>query len=254
MTSKRLIQVLAVEHGRRTRMEHTFTALHHLSQRESLFNGQTRTYAPKDDEQKLPPESVLVQNTVADLLTVVRREVGEMVDTTALKEWGNAKATADLVVDGDVLISQVPVTFLLWLEKQLTEILTFVSALPVLDPAYVWDVDAATGLRATKEIETAKTAKVPKVIVRYEATDKHPAQTDMVAEDVVVGYWTKRLLSGALPAQERDAIAARVVRLRDATKEARETANLTEVEEVAAAKPVFDFLFGKAVETRSKAR
>jgi len=43
------------------------------------------------------------------------------------------------------LLADVPVTYLLFLEKQLTDLRTFVDKLPVLDPSVVWLQDPSSG-------------------------------------------------------------------------------------------------------------
>lgn len=63
---------------------------------------------------------------------------------TATREWANRLAAADVVVDGTVLLPQVPVPYLLFLEKQLTDLHTFVRKLPVLDASEAWTLDPST--------------------------------------------------------------------------------------------------------------
>lgn len=49
-----------------------------------------------------------------------------LFDVTATKDWANCEARADVTVDGWVLVSAVPVSCLLFLEKRLTDIYAFV--------------------------------------------------------------------------------------------------------------------------------
>jgi hypothetical protein len=67
------------------------------------------------------------------------------LDLTAAKDWANCHAKADVVIGEDVILHDVPVTHLLFLEHQLTEILGFFGALQLTDPAedWVWDDDEA---------------------------------------------------------------------------------------------------------------
>jgi len=58
-----------------------------------------------------------------------------MFDIVATQDWANCQAVADVVVDDQVILAQVPFTHLLFLEKQLLDIQTLVEKLPVLDPA-----------------------------------------------------------------------------------------------------------------------
>ena len=143
------------------------------------------------------------------------------------KEVGNTVATADIVVDGeqDVLLAAVPVTYLLFLEKQLVNLRTFIDKLPVLDPSVAWSVDPATGDWRSSPVETVRTKKVPRNWVKAEATKEHPAQVEVYHEDVMVGTWETTRLSGALPATRKAVLSDRVSRLLTAVKYARERAN-----------------------------
>ena len=128
-------------------------------------------------------------------------------------------------MDGTVLASDIPVTYLLFLEKQLADLQTFVTKLPVLDAAETWSYDEATDAYATPPTQTTRSKKVPRNHVKAEATEKHPAQVEMYFEDVLVGYWTTVKFSGALPQARVNELRARVIKLSEAVKIAREQAN-----------------------------
>jgi hypothetical protein len=136
----------------------------------------------------------------------------------------------------------VPVTYLLFLEKKLTDVHTFVSKLPRLDPAERWSFEAGTQQYFSQEVETVRTQRKEMPIVLYDATDKHPAQTQMISQDVPVGRWKTTKFSGALPPAEIDALLGKINKLRDAVKVARQEANSKEVEQKQIGAQVFDFL------------
>ena len=77
------------------------------------------------------------------------------------------------------------------------------------------------------------------------ATDKHPAQVEVVHEDKNVGKWKTINQSGAIPARDQHDMLARVKKLIEAVKKAREQANLLDVENKQAGDAIFDFIFGK---------
>jgi hypothetical protein len=52
------------------------------------------------------------------------------------------------------------VPHLLFLEKQLTDLHSFVSKLPTLDPTAEWVLNEDTGLRETPRVQTHRTQKV----------------------------------------------------------------------------------------------
>ena len=156
-------------------------------------------------------------------------------------------ATAPLRVEGLELAAEVPVTFLLFLEKQLTDLRTFVDKLPVLDGNETWYDDPNTGLYRTDAVQTHRTKKVQKPLVLYPATPEHPAQTQLVTEDIVAGYWNTVKHSGAIQAPRKVVMAERVEKLLRAVKEAREAAN--GIEEVAVpniGEVVLEYVFGRA--------
>lgn len=163
---------------------------------------------------------------------------------TATKDWANCTARADVKVEGRVLVADVPVAYLLFLEKQLGEINTLVRKLPVLDASEAWAQDPSTDDWKTEAVRTVRTKKVPRNHVKAEATDKHPAQVDVYYEDIPVGYWTTVKFSGALPARRVNEILDRVEKLQQAVKYAREEANSADVVDQRVGDAVFGYLFG----------
>lgn len=241
----KLNQIVAVEQGVKSKSRDAVTALYHTAQKSALFTGIQRTYQPKDEENgdKLPAESTKVQVTVADLLKDAEKALTKLFDVTATKEYANAEARADVVVEGQTILSDVPVPYLLFLEKQLVDIRTFISKLPVLDQASDWVYDSNNNVYKTTPVQTVRTKKVPKNWEKAPATDKHPAQVEIFHEDVIVGTWTKVDTSGAIPVTRRTELLDRVDKLAQAVKFAREEANQFEVTDVTAAASVFAYLF-----------
>ena len=240
----RLNQIIAVEKGVKSRSFQELTDAHHALQKPALLAGISRTYRPKDEEgEELPPESTKVQVKSEE---IIRQTVGiltRLFDVTATKDWTNCVAKADVVVDGEPLLRDVPVAYLLFLEKQLVDLHTFVKKLPVLDAAESWVYDASSDAWATEPTQTTRTKKIPRNHVKAEATEKHPAQVEVYYEDVVVGYWKTVKFSGALPAKRVNELLERVEKLQQAVKFAREEANGTDVVEREAGEKVFRYLF-----------
>ena len=152
-------------------------------------------------------------------------------------------AKADVVVDGQALLKDVPVAYLLFLEKQLVDLHTFVRKLPVLDASESWEYDSSADCYATEPVQTVRTKKIPRNHVKAEATEKHPAQVEVYHEDVVVGYWRTIKFSGALPAKRVSTLLERVEKLQQAVKFAREEANNTEAVDKHVGDRVFGYLF-----------
>lgn len=240
----KLNQIIAVEKGVKSKATREFTDLHREVTKTALLSGLSRTYQPKDDEgDQLPAESTLVQVKAENVIGQVSETLTNLFDVTLTKEKANAEATADVKVGNKTILSAVPVTYLLFLEKQLVDIHTFVSKLPKLDPSQEWTYDAAAGQYVTGVTQTVRSKKVPKNWEKAPATDRHPAQVEIFHEDVIVGTWSKREFSGALPATRVNELITRVEGLQTAVKFAREEANNTDITDAKAGKAVFDYLF-----------
>jgi hypothetical protein len=241
----KLNQIIAVEKGIKSKSFQDLTEAHHAVQKAALLSGISRTYQPKDEEgEQLPPESTKVQIRAEDVLRQMGKTLTRLFDATASKDATNCVAKADVTVDGSVLLSDVPVTYLLFLEKQLTDLHTFVKKLPVLDAADSWTFNESADSYSTEPVRTIRTKKVPRNHVKAEATEKHPAQVEVYFEDIAIGYWTTVKFSGALPAKRIADLLDRVEKLQQAVKFAREEANNTDVVDRKVGDKVFGYLFG----------
>ena len=240
----KLNQIVAVEKSVKSRVYGDFTELHKASQKADLFTGFSKNYRKRDEEgEDYPPETKRVQLEANEVLSQVSKLLGEMFDISATKDYANCVAFADVVVDGQTLVAQAPIPFLLFLEKQLTDLHTFVDKMPTLDPADEWGSDPNSGLFKTASIATQRTKKVQRPVVLYEATKEHPAQTQLITEDIVVGYWDTVKQSGALPIPRRRELLDRLEKLSQAVKFAREQANGIEADERKVGEAVFGYLF-----------
>ncbi|MFJ3793141.1 hypothetical protein [Kitasatospora sp. NPDC090091] len=241
----KLNQIIAVEKGVKSKSFQELTQAHQDLQKPALLAGISRTYQPKDEEgEQLPPESTRVQVKAEDVLRSTAATLTRLFDVTATKDWANTEARADVVVDGRTLVAGAPVTYLLFLEKQLTDLRTFVRKLPVLDASEAWNHDVSTDSWKTEAVRTIRTKKVPRNHVKAEATEKHPAQVEVYYEDVAIGYWTTVKFSGALPARRVNELLERVEKLQQAVQFAREEANGGEVTDRRVGDAVFGYLFG----------
>jgi len=241
-----LNQLIAARKGVQNEVHATITQLHRDSQKANLLFGFTKTYRKINEEDAdLPGESQRIQLRLDEMLTAAAEQFARLWDLTASIDVTNAGARGDVVIDGATIAHDVPVSTLLFLEKQLTDLHTFVSKLPTLDPAEAWQWDDNAAAYATDKSTTVRSKKVPRNHVRAEATDRHPAQVDLWHEDVPVGYWDTVKFSSAIPAERRNHLVARVSKVREAVKMAREEANMTEAQQVRVAKGVFDYIMAQ---------
>ncbi|MCA9556006.1 MAG: hypothetical protein KC933_38635 [Myxococcales bacterium] len=243
----KLNQVIAIEKGVKARVFGFLSSTYKAFQKPALFNGLSRQYQKKDEDgEDYPPEHVRVQMNADALIAEIGEQMTELFDITAQKDWANCEAKADVVVDGQVLIEGAPATYLLFLEKQLNDLKDELNKIPELDAAHDWMLDAATNIYKSAATLTSKTKKVPKVIVKYEATEHHPAQTEIVHVDEVVGTWQTTQHSGALPEPRKRTLQKRLQTLIKAVKFAREAANEASAPKKDVGAAVFAYLFASS--------
>lgn len=248
----KLCETIAILKGVKSRSYALITDHDKLCQKPALFNGMSKTYEPlnEDDPDRPDGETALVQQRVDDIASDMSSLLIELFDCTAMQEYGNTEARADLVVDDVVLLSDVPATFLLFLEKQLNDLHTAVNRMPTLQPEYEWKWDEGRSCFVSDTVRKVRTKKTPRVVMT--TTTKTTAkdgsvmeqqQGQVVQEDLPVGYWSTTYFSNAWPIAERKRLAARVLKLQRAVKQARERANGTVVESVKVGGKLLDWIF-----------
>ncbi len=241
----RLNQIIAVEKSVKSRSFQELTDAHHALQKPTLLSGISRTYRPKDEEgEQLPPESTRVQVKADEVIRQTVAILTRLFDVTATKDWTNTTAWADVVVDGTPLLTQVPVAYLLFLEKQLVDLHTFVKKLPVLGASESWTYDASADSYATETVQTVRTKKIPLQPRQGRGDGEAPGS----GRGVLRGTWSsvtgRRVkFSGALPAQRVNELLGRVEKLQEAVKFAREEANGVDVTDQETGEKVFRYLF-----------
>jgi hypothetical protein len=241
-------QTVAVERGARVRIEKARTAIYHTITKHQLFSGFTRTHEPYQDELQQTGEEQRVQENASEMIEALRKLYTEVIDITATRDYGNMHAFADVVVDGEVLIEQAPVHFLLWLETQLSDIYTNLRKFPVEDPKEEWRSGDSLppGVKKTATVDTPSTKMVPKHLLSSSESDRHPQQVlDKWQDHVRTGTWHKVSYTTALEPKVRDAMVDRVNALRDAVKIAREKANQTEVDDIRIGAALVTYIFGE---------
>jgi hypothetical protein len=241
----KLNQVIAIANGEKSRKQKVLSKVYQDLGKDQLFTGIVRTYSPKyEDGEVFPTEKKLVQITVEKAVDEAINVMQSMFNIVGTLDKGNQKAVADIIVDSETIAKDVPATHLIFLEKQLEDVQTFIAAFPTLDPADEWEYSSDAGYYKSEPSETVKTKKVPKNHVLAEATDKHPAQVEMFTEDVTIGFWSIIKLSGCIPAGKKEILLTKVRKVIKAVKIAREEANSIEVDEVNYGTKVLDYIFG----------
>ncbi len=239
----KLSQILAIEKQIKTSAGEQLTATYHALQKEPMLQGITRVYKPlSEDGEKFPAEKQEVQLRVTAALDDVVKALAPLYDVVAQRDRANCQAAADVEIDGVTILKGIPAVTLLYLEKQLVDLHTVIAKLPELPQTESWKLDENADCYITEPVETAKSKKIAKPFVKAEATKEHPAQVEVVHEDVLQGYWTTIKFSGALPRDRKRVLRERVEALLGAVKFAREAANQVDAPKVSIAKEVFGFL------------
>lgn len=241
----KLHQLLALLPSVKKQVTTAKTEIYHAVQKTDLFNGLSRVYQPREEEGYVyPSESKNVQLKVMDLIERFKQADQELIDLCAAQDFGNCNAKGNVVVDGVTILEDVPVSHLLFLEKQLEDIKTFIQKLPTLDRDKDWEYSHNRGYyNSVPPKETVKTKKITEFVIAAPATKEHPAQVKEVSKDTVEGTWSATDFSGALPADTVRAYLERVSKLHAAIIVAREAANGIDVEEKQIADKLFNYIF-----------
>jgi hypothetical protein len=167
------------------------------------------------------------------------------LDLSAAKDWANCHATADVIVGDETILRDVPVTYLLWLEHQLTEVLGFFRALQVNDPAKDWVWDPEDQSWRTREPEVRPSVeKGLKSLMLVEPTQYQAGQAQAVPDEHRTGVWKITKFSGAVSRERKARLVENAEALLGALRQARERANHAAAPPVSVGREAFAFLLG----------
>lgn len=202
-----------------------------FSKKRHLFTGKLTTFVPNN------PDLPSVTEETTELQTTVQKELEWVVDLWSRSigasigiALANTGTTASVEVEGNLnFLSSLPPTALLDLEKRLNEIRAFAEQIPTLDPAKSFkpDLDKPGKVYVSADDVRIRTKKENKVLVLSPATKEHPAQTQLVTEDVPVGKIVTKEWSGMITPAEKSDILGRADILIRAVRAARSRANDT---------------------------
>src|ERR1700743_3009918 len=114
------VQLLAVIGTVNEETKAKLAQLQQVAGQPKFFEGHDRNYTPRfDDGVQYPPEPLKVRTTADVILDAAREVMTRQWDLALTVDTANSKAYADVVVDGEVLLEQVPVGHLLWLHREL---------------------------------------------------------------------------------------------------------------------------------------
>lgn len=203
-----------------------------------LFDGTTKIFKPFKVEEGQPasivdvdtPISAVVRDNVKYALTYLKNAL----DIDLSIERGNQEARADVIVNGNVLLPNVPATYLLSLSKKLVEIRNLCDKIPTLDTKgrFSPNPNGLKGSYISAPHVNIRTKKVEIHDVVVPQSEHHPAQVVKRTEDQNIGINETINYSGRMTPEDKAALMSRVDDLIKAVDVARSEANRTEVEPV----------------------
>lgn len=248
MAGKKLFEILVVESQLKAQAVATRTELRGtFEKKRHLFEEKRKTFlASEEGAQPVVEEQSDIQSTIVSELRWIADIWEKALDVSYQVAAGNTIAKADVVLDnGTVLLSNVPATALLELEKRAGEIQELLKAVPTLDPAKGFQVDAAKGpnIYKARDVTKARTKKIEDYIVVVPATEQHPAQVAKVTKDIVTGAIHEQEWSGLITPADKGKLIERAEELRRAVKAALHRANAVEMPSLpTCGKRLFDYV------------
>jgi len=225
----KLHEILAVEQSQKGQMAKILLDLNTLfSSKRHHFEKKVVTFTSNAEGAQPVVESQSdIQTTVAKELNWASKTIISAIDTAYQVDIGNTLAKGDIVVNGETLAKDVPATALLQLEKQLQMIKNTLTAIPTLDPALGFSHEEADekGVYKARDVNTKRTRKDQIPLVMYDATDKHPAQVQLVGKDVEIGVVQKQEWSSLITPAIKADLLDKAEELIRAVKRARARAN-----------------------------
>jgi hypothetical protein len=241
----KLHEILAVESDLKATATRVINETKLLFGNTDRFTGRIRRYRPlQEGGEQLSDQRSEVSTTVADEVGRIASTVGKWLDVAIQKEQSNTKTSADVIVDGTVLLADLCAPALLNLEGKLVEIRKVYAAIPTNDLAERWQWDDGLGAFVSDPRTTYSTKKIMHSFEASPATKEHPAQVSVYTEDERVGAWETTLFSGAISPVEKQVRLERIDTLLRAVKQARQRANSVEASTAQVAATVFHFING----------
>lgn len=201
---------------------------HHFEETRKTFISDDENTSPVIEEQKD------IQTTVVDEVKWISDKISKAIDIGYQIDVANSSAKSDVIVDGQTtpLLKGVPATALLQLEKRLGEVRAMIAIIPTLDPTkgFATDSDRGKNIFRAREVVKPRTKKTQKVLTLAPATDKHPAQAQLVPEDVRIGVIKEQEWSSLITPATKSDLMERVEILTRAVQRARSKANEQELD------------------------
>ena len=243
--SNKLHEILAIEQDRKNKANVAIgESKKTFSKNPTSFDGMIKKYvSTEENAEQIPDETKEMVSSVQKTLSEALQSIITSMDATLSKEETNASgvAKAELIVE-DKNFGTFSATALLALESQLSKVLDLYKSIPTLDTTQKWEFDEQNDFYRTSEEVKFRTVKRPKVIVKYEATEKHPAQTELINIDFQVGRYETTYLSGRITPKQKKSLVDKLEKFIESVKMARSKANNVEVKNIKLGNEIFEYI------------
>jgi len=218
--TKKLNEILVTEPCIEAALRRALGEAKHTFQDPNRLSGYERT-----DSGEGPAETTrTVSESVESKLETIWKTTEEHLNIIGQKAIGNTLARADLEVDGEVILEDVPVILLAGLEYRLKELKKALTRVPILDNHIEWE----------KTDEGVYQAKFWEKRLKFKKTDDDKKE--------VVGEYRVRKQSGKMPRGDKQVIIERLDRLIVAAKIAVQRANDQDVEDIEYGSKIVDYI------------
>lgn len=231
----KLHELIAVEDnlkGQATKVRSELTAT--FEKKRHLFEETRKTYTENaENSVSQVEEQKDIQTTVGKEIEWVSEHLAKAIDAGYQIDLANTEAKADVETeDEETLLKTIPAAALLRLQHRIGEIKELIQAIPTLDPAkgFQPDSDRGAGIYKARDVQKTRTQKQKKVITLAAATEKFPAQVQIIDVDVPVGRILEQEWSALLTPAIKAELLNRVEKLSRALAKARARANNTEID------------------------
>lgn len=243
----KLHELLAVEVDSKKASDRLVAESIKTFKKENLFTGSVkRTEMFDEEEAKIPDEVLKLETTVDENLKYSLNALVKYWDIVAQKDASNMEANSDVIIDDKVIISDVPSTTLLGMEKKLNELRNLFNAIPTLPPGINWVIDESQEkkgvYRNANDLETLKTVKDIEFRSIAKATPNHAEQIAQVNTTKNIGKFITTKWSSMLTPYEKARRISNLDKLVGAVKKARQRANNVETKKIKIGKELIDFI------------
>lgn len=246
-------EIVGIHKGTRSAAQRDFDIIYKSIQKPDNFNGLDKTHDPFPGELPQPHQEKLVQSNALGLLSKMEEVLTRAINVEATKDIADQSAKADIIVGDETVLRDVPISHILWLEKQVTDFVTVFRALPIQSAAEKWESadNLPAGVYRTPTEEVPSTKKITDQKVVIPPTDQHPGQWTEISKDVQSGTWKTTKFTAALPAKQKEILVRRATDLLVAVQQAATRANHASVVDIKTeGQTIFGYLFDNVLDGR----